>query len=167
MTFLKWIWEYLKAVVSSVGKWFIRYPLAAASAILVIAGGVMLLIMGKDVQIGGLLGKLFGKNKNSNARGIPPKDRIDKDGKPIQPGQSDESGYVQAPVYEIKDPGFFDDPDTVTIIHPDKGKVVIDLPKGVKNKDVKEVVEMAPDIYEIRNNDKGVDAGSLLKDLGE
>jgi len=170
VSFLKWLWEYVKALIKSVGRWLVRYPLAAAATVLVVVGAVLLLVMGKDVQIGGILGKLFGKDKGGkggNARGVPPKDRVDGEGKPIPPGESDEKGFVQAPVYEIKEPGLFDDPDTVTIVHPDKGKVVIDLPKGVRNKDVKDVVEIEPDVYEVRNNDEGVDAGALLKELGE
>lgn len=168
MTFLKWIWTYVKALTSAVEKWLFRYPIAAAVSAAVIAGGVALLVAGKDVQIGGILGKLFGKQPGQNARGVVPKDRTDAQGQPIQSGQSDEKGWVQAPVHtDIKDPGLFDDPNTVTVVHPDKGKVVIDLPKGVTNKDVKEVVEVAPDVYEVRNNDKGVDADALLKGLGQ
>jgi len=165
MTF---IWEYIKAFAKSVGKWLIRYPIAAAVAVFVIVGGLALVFLGKDVQLGGILGRLFGKEKGQNARGVVPPDRVDGDGKPIQPGESDEKGYVQAPVStEIKDPGIFDDPGTITVVHPEKGEVVIDLPEGVKNRDVREVVEIEPDVYEVRNNDKGVDAGALLRDLGE
>lgn len=167
-TFFSFIWEYLKAFSKAIGRWLVRYPLAAAAAAAVIVGAVFLLLMGKNVQIGGLLGKLFGKKKVPNARGVPPEGRVDDDGKPIRPGESDGKGWVQAPaIEEIKKPGLFDDPDTITIVHPEKGDVKIDLPEGVKNSDVREVVEIEPDVYEVRNNDKGADTKKLLNVLGK
>lgn len=160
------VWEYVKSFLKSLGKWIIRYPLAAAATIIMVVGAILMLLMGKKFQLGGLLGKLWGKKKE-NLRGVPPEDRVDKDGKPIQPGESDDKGYVQAPISDIKKLGLFDDPKTITVIHPEKGELVIDLPEGVKNEDVKEVVEIEPDVYEVRNNDTGVDTGELLSILGE
>ena len=167
MIFLKWILSYFRALIKSIGKLLIRYPLAAVASIFVIIGGILLVFMGKDIQIGGVLGKFFGSNKTKNERGVIPIERVDKNGQPLQPGKSDNLGYVQAPVYNnIKKPGFFDNPHTVTIIHPNKRKVIINLPEGVKNKDVKEVVEIKPHIYEIKNNDKNTsNVNEILKNL--
>ena len=163
-----WLWEYVKAFFRSLGKWVVRYPIAAAVTIVVVLVAVLALVSGKKFQLGGLLGKLWGTKPKDNKRGIPPKDRVDEDGKVIQPGESDEKGFVQAPAIKgIKEQGLFDDPNTVTVVHPEKGEVTIDLPKGVKNKDVKEVIEIEPDVYEVRNNDDGVDTDELLNILGE
>ena len=163
---MKFIWEYVKSFFGSLGKWVVRYPLAAAATVILIVGAVLMLAMGKKFQLGGLLGRLWGKEKK-NLRGVPPEDRVDKDGNPIKPGESDDKGYVQAPISDIKKPGLLDDPKTVTVIHPEKGEIVIDLPEGVKNEDVKEVVEIEPDVYEVRNNDTGADTDELLDILGE
>ena len=165
---LQWAWDYVKAFFWSLGKWIVRYPIAAAVTVILVLVAVAALASGRKLQIGGLLGKLWGKEPRENKRGIPPKDRVDGDGKPIIPGESDDKGFVQAPaIKEIKKPGMFDDPKTVTIVHPDKGEVTIDLPEGVRNEDVKEVVEIEPDVYEVRNNDKGVDTDELLDVLGD
>ena len=168
MMFLKWLLKYVGSFFRSVGRWFIRYPIAATISIIVIVVAVILTVVGKDIQIGGLLGKLFGRESKPNARGIPPKERVNEDGTPILPGESDDRGFVQSPALKtIKTPGLFDDPKTITIVHPDKGDVKIDLPKGVENKDVREVVEIEPDVYEVRNNDSGVDLNDLLDVLGD
>lgn len=168
MKLLSFLWNYIRAFFTALGRWLVRYPLAAALTVLLVVGAVFLLAAGKNIQIGGIIGKLFGKKGKKNLRGVPPKGRVDEDGKPIQPGESDERGFVQAePIRGVKKPGLFDDPNTVIVVHPEKGAVKIDLPKGVKNKDVKEVVEIEPDVYEVRNNDSGADTGSLLKALGE
>lgn len=160
--FFKSVWEYIKIA----GKWIIRYPLAIAVTVLLVVGSVFLLISGKNVQLGGVLGKLFGKTPEINARGVVPPERVDESGKPIPVGESDELGFVQAPVIKkIKEPGIFDDPSVLTIEHPEKGEVKIELPKGVRNSDVKEVIEISPDVYEVRNDDSGVDYDSLLKSL--
>lgn len=163
---MKNIWEYLKALARSVGNIILRYPLAAALTVIVVVGAIILTIFGKPIQIGGILGSLWGK-KQPDLRGVPPVERKDETGKPIPPGEPDKNGFVQAPAsLTVKDQGLFGDPNTVTIVHPDKGDVKILLPVGVKNKDVKEVVEVKSDVYEVRNHDKGVDTKSILKSLG-
>lgn len=160
------MWTYIKALFNSIGKWFLRYPIAMALTVILIVGSVFLLASGKTIQIGGLLDKIWGRKKESS-RGVPPDNRIDKDGKLIQPGESDDGGWVQAPVIkEIKKLGLFDDPKTITIVHPEKGEVKIELPEGIKNKDVKEVIEISPNVYEVRNNDSGVNTDELLDILG-
>lgn len=166
MTFLKWFLQYVKALISAIAKWLLRYPIATLVTFIVIFGGVIMLLFGQKIAIGGIIAKLFG-SKNRSVRGVVPTGRVDSTGKKIPIGKSDKNGFVEAPIsHGIKKQGFFSNPDTVTIIHPDKGKVVISLPKGVKNSNVEEVVEIKPDVYEIKNNDSGKNVAPLLKDLG-
>ncbi len=157
MAFLKGVWEWLKALGKRVGTVFIRYPLAAAATVFLVVAAVAVAASGKSLQIGGLLQRLWGSKKPENLRATVAEDRKTDEGRPIEPGASDDKGFVQSPVStEIVEPGMFSNPDTVTVVHPEKGKVVIDLPEGVKNKDVHEVVEVSPDVYEVKNRDKGV-----------
>jgi hypothetical protein len=162
--------KYIKAFFVRLYALMVKYPLAVAAAVLLIVGAVIMSVMGHDIQIGGLLGKLFSKNPVSpGVKVLPPPGRITSSGEVIQPGQSDDKGYVQIPVsMEIKDPGIFSDPDTITVIHPDKGEVTLPLPTGVKNTDVAEVIEIKPDVYQVKNSDKSnVDTDELLNILGD
>jgi hypothetical protein len=148
----------------------LKYPFAVIGTVLLVVFAVVLAVFGQKMQIGGLLGLLWGKKNETdpNVRVLPPPGRVDKDGKPIPAGESDDKGWTQAPVNVVlKDPGIFSDPNVLVITHPDKGEVKIPLPEGVKNADVKQVVEVAPNVYQLSNNDKGVDAGKLLEDLGK
>ena len=161
--FFIFLWKWIKKIAGAVAMFILRYPLAAAITIILVVGAIFLKGFGSNLQIGGLLGKLWGK-KQPDVRNIPPEDRVDKDGKPIPVGESDEKGFVQAPATKtIKKPGLFSDPKAVVIIEPDGKEKKIPLPTGVKNKDVKEVVEIKPNIYEVKNNDNGVDTTSLLE----
>jgi hypothetical protein len=164
------VWQYMKAIASSLWKWLLRYPVLIPVTILLITLAVFGILIGQKIQIGGILGKLWGKKPKDNKRAVPPEDRVDEDGKPIQPGESDDKGYVQAPVKtNIKDPGIFSDPNEVVIEDPDEGDVVIVLPKGVKNSDVKEVIRIKPKVYEVKNNDGGTsvhELDSIIDELG-
>ena len=156
--------QRLKAFGRRLYQLLVQYPLAIPATIVLVLAAFFLACFGWKFQIGGLLGKLWGKSPavTPNVRATVVADRVDANGDPIAPGKSDDKGYVQPPVStEIKTPGIFSNPDTVTVVHPDKGEVVIPLPTGVKNKDVKEVVEIESDVYEIRNNDKGVDTDDI------
>lgn len=156
------------SIWSRVWTFTLKYPLAIVGTILLGALAVCLAAFGRRIQIGGLLGALWGKGDGAdpNVRVLPPQDRVDGNGKPIPVGESDEKGWVQAPINTvIKEPGIFSDPSVLVVEHPDKGEVRIPLPEGVRSEDVKQVVEVAPNVYEVRNNDKGVDAGKLLKEL--
>jgi hypothetical protein len=167
--FFSFVWIYLRSLGKAVGNLCIRYPLALAATVVLVIAAIFMLVSGKTFQIGGILESLWGKKKE-NVRGVPPEERKKDDGTPILPGESDKQGFVQAPVTtKIADPGIFSNPSTVTVVHPDKGKIVIDLPTGVKNKDVQEVVEVKPNIYEVRNKDTGVkpaDLNNLIGKLG-
>jgi hypothetical protein len=124
--------------------------LGPLAALVVIVTSVILVSMGfKELQIGGLLGKLLGKKGGVNsdlgptvetANSIDPK-RVGPDGKVIQEGVPDQTGSTQAVVVPIKPPGLFSDPNTVVFTAPgeDKSTTVV-LPTGVTNKQVDQVV---------------------------
>jgi hypothetical protein len=151
----------LKAFFKGVLTYVVHHPLAMAATVFLVVAAAACLIGGKTFQIGGLLQKLWG-TKPVDGRGVPPASRTGADGKPIEPGQSDDKGFVQAPVStQIVAPGIFSNPDTVTVVHPDKGQVTVSLPTGVKNTDVKEVTEVSPDVYEVKNNDTGVKSATV------
>lgn len=149
-------WIYLKSLGHRLFKLAIQYPLATAASVFVVIGAVLLMIFGKrEIQIGGILGKLWGK-KPIESRVIPPEERKTPDGTPILPGQSDKEGFVQAlPTTTIKNPGLFSDPKIVVIQNAGK-EVKIPLPVGVRNKDVAEVTIIDTNVVEIKSNDKGI-----------
>ena len=158
--------KFLKALGARVYGLMVKFPLAVAAAAALIVGAVVMKLLGHDVQIGGLLDKLFGRKPNLDVRVIPPPGRTDASGGPIQPGKPDDIGYVQAPVStEIVKPGIFSNPDTIVVKHPDKGDVVLPLPTGVKNKDVSEVIEVSPGVFQIKNNDNSSVDTAKLKDI--
>jgi hypothetical protein len=151
-----------KAFLKRIADVLVRYPLAAAATVFLVVAAVALAASGKSFQIGGILQKLWGAKRPENPRATVADGRKAEDGRPVEPGLSDDKGFVQSPVStEIVEPGIFSNPDTVTVVHPEKGKVVIDLPEGVKNKDVHEVTEISPDVYEVKNRDKGVPVKKL------
>lgn len=160
----------MKSFFQKVFDFVLRYPFAVIGTILVVVFAVIVVfIFRQEIQIGGILGWLWGKKieLDSNIKVLPPINRVDNDGKPIAAGDSDKGGWTQAPINtEIKEPWIFSNPKVIVVTHPDKGEVKIPLPDGVINKDVKQVTEVAPDIYQLTNNDKSsVDAAQLLKDL--
>jgi len=163
---------WFKSTLYSIGNLFVRYPLAMAVTILLVIGAGFLALSGKNIQIGGILGTLWGKTHPRDLPNAPvvtpPPARVDDKGQIIPPGQSDDKGFVQAPiVLPIKSPGLLSDPTTITVVHPDGKEVTIPLPTGVKNSDVQQIVLVSPNVYQIKNNDSGVDAGSLLEDLNK
>jgi hypothetical protein len=165
------IWEYVKAVAKRLFQLAVQYPLATAATVLLVVLAIMMAAFGKTFQIGGLLSKLWGKKPSipDNIVVIPPPGRVDSSGNPIPVGQSDAIGQVQiSQKTDIKDPGIFSNPDTITIINAKNEEVIIPLPTGVKNSDVKAVTQIEENIYQIHNNDKSsVDATKLLNDLGK
>jgi hypothetical protein len=164
------IWEYIKALGKRLFQLAIQYPLALAGTVLLVVLAIMMAAFGKTFQIGGLLGKLWGKKtpNQDEILVIPPPGRVDSTGNPIPVGQSDTTGNVQVnQTMKIKDPGIFSNPDTVTIVHPDKGEVIIPLPTGVKNSDVRSITEVSPNAYQIHNNDLGVNPGKVLDILNK
>ena len=145
-------------------------------AIVVILVAVLLVAMGcKDLQIGGLLGKLFGK-KDPEATAVAiantlPDGRVDASGKLIPEGQPDAVGDTQVQVVPINDPGLFSNPATVSFTPPGaKDDVTVQLPVGIKNKDVDKVVIVKPEVYVVTVKDSsGVPlptVDTLLKKFG-
>jgi hypothetical protein len=155
--------EYVKALFKRIYDLMIKYPLTVAATVVLAVGAVVMAMAGRDVQIGGLLEKMFGKKKtNTDIKVLPPIERVDTGGNQIFPGESDDKGYVHSPVStKIVEPGVFSNPDEIVVVHPEKGEVTIPLPAGVKNKDVAEVIEVEPDVYQIKNNDSGVNISEL------
>ena len=158
--------EYLKAFFKRLYQIIIHYPIAAALTVLIVVFAVFMLATGRTIQIGGLLGKIWGKKPIQNSREIVPEDRKDEAGKPIPVGESDKEGFVQAPAVEIKPPGIFSNPNTVKIVEPNGKEKEIQLPVGIKNSSVKEVTVIKPNIVEIKHNDKsGIDVTKLIEIL--
>lgn len=164
-TFGAWI----KSFAYSVGNFMIRYPLAIAGTILVVAGAVAMLIFGQKIQIGGVLGWLWGHVTHNPDMTVttPPPARIDPaTGKVIEPGQADPNGFTQAQVVvPISNPTIFSDPTTVTVTPPNSAPVTLKLPTGLTSADVKTVIQISPTEFQVANHDSGVDAGSILKDI--
>jgi hypothetical protein len=157
-------------------KWVATQFFAPGVALVVIIVAVLLVAMGwKELQIGGLLGKLFGKKDPEQraidvANSVPP-DRVGPDGKLIPQGTPDSKGDTQAVVVPINDPGLFSNPDTVTFTPPGASKAVeIQLPDGVRQQDVEKVIVVQPDKFVITVKDSsGISASSvddLLKKYG-
>ena len=166
-------WQAAWAWIKRIFRW-ITAPLPA---IFLVVGALILVALGfKNIQIGGLLGKLFGKDPKKGERALDiantvPDDRVDEDGKLISPGKPDLGGQTQAVVVPIKKPGLFDDPSKVKVVPPGKDKAIdIDLPDGVKAKDVDKVVITQPGDFVVTVKDSsGIlakDVDSLLKKYG-
>ena len=156
------IWQYIKSVTNCLWKWLIRYPIAIPITIILIIMAAIASLGGRHFYIGGILDKLWGRKVKDNKRDTITGDRIDKDGEPIKPGESDDVGFVQAPVkINIKDGGIFSNNEEIVIEDPDEGEIIISLPEGVKNHEIKEVIRITPKVYEVRNNDGGTSVHKL------
>ena len=149
-----------------------KFLLGPGGALVVVVVGILLAMVGvKNVQVGGLLGKLLGKSKPKDkaidvANSVA-EDRVDKDGKLIPKGVADSKGITQATVVAIDEPGVFSNPDVVKFKPPGEEKAVeVELPDGVKNKDVEKVVVVAPKVYAVTVRDssgvKAQDVDDLL-----
>jgi hypothetical protein len=149
--------------------------LGPLAALVVIAIAVLLVSIGfKELQIGGLLGKLLGKKGGSSpdrgptvetANSIDPK-RIGPDGKLIPEGVPDQTGSTQAVVVPIQPPGLFSDPNTVVFTAPgdDKTTTVV-LPTGVTSKQVDQVVVITPSTVAVTVKDNTGIPASKVEDL--
>lgn len=145
--------------------------LAPLPAILIIVGAIVLVMIGtKNVQIGGILGKLFGK-KDEGTKAIDvansvPADRVDKDGNLIPVGTPDSQGITQAKVVPIQEPGLFDDPSQVKIVPPGGTEpIVVKLPDGVQAKDVDKVIVVKPEVYAVTVKDSSNVSAKDVDDL--
>jgi len=155
---------------------FIRkYILAPIPALIIVAGALLLIALGvKNIQIGGLLGALLGKSsskKRVDVANTVSEDRVREDGTLIPKGELDSKGTIQAKVVPIKKPNLFDDPSKVKIQDPDTGQdIEVDVPDGVKAKDVDQVVILTPEIHAVTvkstSKIKAKDVDDLLVRLG-
>jgi hypothetical protein len=159
------VWRFLK-----------KYLLGPVPALLVVAGAMLLIAMGvKNIQIGGLLGTLLGKKKTKGRVDVAntvPEDRVRPDGTLIQPGEPDSKGITQAKVVPIKTPGLFDDKSKVKVEDPETGKdIEIDVPDGVRAKDVDKVVIVRPKVHVVTVKSdspvKAQDIDDLLSKYGD
>ena len=158
---------------SKAWKWVKKYVLAPLPILIIVLVAIVLIVLGvKDIQIGGLIGKLLGRDDGPGGKkavdkaNTVPADRVDKDGNIIPIGKPDSKGMTQAKVVTIKKPGLFDDPDKVTIDDPDKGEpVVVKLPDGVKAKDVDKVVIVKPEVYAVTVKDNSKVSAEEVDDL--
>jgi len=144
---------------------------APLPALLIMAGAIFLVVLGvKNVQIGGILGKLFGKTGEGNKTAVDtantiPAGRVDSKGNLIPVGTPDATGQTQAIVVPIKPTGLFSDPSTVTITPPNSAPVVINLPTGVKSSDVDKVVIVKPEVYAVTVKDSSPVTAQHVDDL--
>jgi hypothetical protein len=168
--------QVVKARALTILKWLSRVLVAPGVSVLLVVGAVLLVAMGlKNVQIGGILGLLFGKKKPEHeaidvANSIPA-GRVDANGKLIPEGQADSKGMTQAVVVPIQNPGIFSNPDTVVFTPPGQDKPVeVKLPDGVKAKDVEQVIVVQPQKFVVTVKDSsGISAqhvNDLLKKYG-
>lgn len=164
-TFWQKVWAWLKATV--------RWVWLPVVLILIVAAAIILVAIGvKDIQIGGLLSKILGKEgKDSGKKAVDvantvPEDRVDKNGNLIPPGTPDSQGVTQAKVVPIEPTGLFDDPTKVKIIPPGATEpVVVTLPDGVKAKDVDKVIIVTPEVYAVTVKDSSKVTASDVTDL--
>lgn len=163
-TFWQSVWTWIKRVV--------RWIAAPVPAILLVAAVILLAFLGfRNIQIGGLLGKLFGVDKAKGKKVVDvansvPENRINQEGQIIPPGTPDSKGQTQAVVVPIEPPGVFSNPDQVKIVPPGETKpVVVDLPDGVKAKDVDKVIIVTPEVYAVTVKDKSGIPAEKVDDL--
>jgi hypothetical protein len=149
--------------------------LGPVAALVVIVIAVVLVSMGfKELQIGGLLGKLLGKKGGTNpdagktvelANSVDPK-RVDGDGNLIPIGTPDTQGMTQAAVVPIKPPGLFSDPNKVVFTAPgDTKPTTVILPEGVKNNQVEQVVVVTPTVVAVTIKDSTQVSAARVDDL--
>lgn len=165
-TFWQNAWMWLKKL----GRWTYA-PVVAIVIILVVF--VLVALGFKNIQLGGILGRLFGKDgKNPTGKkaidvaNSVPEDRVDKDGNLIPIGTPDSTGQTQAKVVPIEEPGLFDDPSKIKVTPPGEDKPIeVILPDGVKAKDVDKVIILKPNVYVVTVKDASKVDASDVDDL--
>lgn len=158
------LWASVKSGLS----WLGAKVLGPVLVVLLVVVAVILVSMGfKELQIGGLIGRLLGRNSTQKGsvdvtNTIDP-NRVGPDGRLIQPNTPDTKGQTQAVVVPIQDPGLFSDPNKVVFTPPGADKPIeVVLPDGVTNKDVHQVVVVNPEVIAVTVKDSsGVTAQSV------
>ncbi len=165
-------WKEFWANVKDTWAWMAKKLVAPGVAVLIVIGAIILVAMGcKELQIGGLLAKLFGKDVSSKKKVLDvvnstAKKRVDANGNAILPGTPDSKGQTQVQVVSIDSPGLFSNPDTVTFTPPGEDKPVeVVLPDGVKNRDVESVLVVKPGEFAVTVKDSSPVKGKALDDL--
>ena len=160
----------MKTYLAKALAWGRKYLLAPLPALVIAAVAILLVVLGfKNVKVGGLLAKLFGKPEGKKAVDIAntiPEDRVDKDGKVIPVGAPDSKGITQAVVVPIETGGMFSDPTVVKVTPPGETKpVVVHLPDGVRDQNVDKVVIIKPDVYAVTVKDSSNVTPQHIDDL--
>lgn len=159
------VWARLRAILS----WMATKLLAPGVAVIVVIVAVVLVAMGfKELQVGGLLARLLGRKSDVKADpqvvNTPPPNRVDAEGRLIQPGTPDSKGDTQAVVIPIEQTGgMFSNPTTVRVTPPGTDKPIdVELPDGVRAKDVDKVIIVTPEkvVVTVRDN-SGIPAGKI------
>jgi len=162
------LWGGLKRVV--------RTLLSSVPAlILMVVATILIILRVRGIQMGGLFDKLLGRNgadhpKAAHKVDAVPEDRVDAAGNLIPIDTPDSQGVTQARVVRIEQPGVFDRSDQVKAL--DGGvPVVVELPDGVKARDVDKVLVIKPDVYAvtIKNTSRisRTDVDTLLLKYGD
>lgn len=150
--------DFWAAVLKTL-KWLAVKLLAPGVAVLIVIGAIILIAMGfKEIQIGGLLARLFGKPEPGkrviDVANTIPKGRVDANGNLIPIGKPDSKGDTQVQVVPIDPPGLFSNPDTVTFTPPGADKPIeVKLPDGVRSRDVDQVIVVRPDEFVVTVKD--------------
>lgn len=149
-----------------------KYLLAPIPILIVLVVAIILIALGaKDVQVGGIIGKILGRKGEGGKKAIDvantiPENRVDKEGNLIPIGKPDSKGITQAKVVPIKKPGLFDDPTQVKITDPETKKdVVVKIPDGVKAKDVDKVVIVTPEVTAVTVKNESKVSAKEVDDL--
>ena len=164
--FLK-LWEVLKTF----GRWARKYLAGPGVALLVVIVAVIIFYGGyKKLQIGGILDKLLGRDKKDlppvDVVNTPPSGRVDQNGNPIPVGTPDAEGHTQIKVVPLEEPGLFSNPNVVRYTPPGADKPVeLQLPVGVKNTDVKEIVYIKPEVVGVAVHDASKVQAKTVSDL--
>lgn len=154
------------------GTFIRKYLLAPIPILIVVVVAIVLIGLGaKDIQVGGVIGKILGRKGEGGKKAIDvansiPENRVDDEGNLIPIGKPDSKGITQAKVVPIKKPGLFDDPTQVKITDPETKKdVVVKIPDGVKAKDVDKVVIVTPDVTAVTVKNESKVSAKEVDDL--
>lgn len=159
------LWGWVKKAA----VWARLNLLGPVAALVVVSVAIILVAMGyKELQIGGLLGRLLGRKDEPDhkavdvANSVTP-ERVDNQGQLIPVGKPDDKGFTQVHVVPIEEPGLFSDPSVVTVLPPGKtAPITVQLPTGVTATQVDQVVVVKPDTYVVTVKDNsGIDAKTV------
>jgi len=152
-------------------KHWLTKPFVWIFIIVIAIFGIAALMLGMDPNMGGLIGKLLGKKRQTidpiATANMVPEGRRDKDGNEIPLGIADDNGFTQWEVKKIDEPkGIFRDKSVVVVKDKEGKPKELRLPKGVKDTDVDQVIEVKPKefVVKIKDNSK-IKVGDLFDNL--